>query len=136
MHRSHRVAGALVGSAVGDALGAPFAGGPPGQFSARFPVPARGSRTEMCGGEALGRAPGEFTAPTQLALLVASSLLERDGLDEADLVDRLSAWSGPSAMPTTSAAIWFSRAGAETSMAAARRISALTQGEPAAGEGS
>ena len=93
MHRSHRVAGALVGSAVGDALGAPFAGGPPGQFTARFPVPARGSRTEMCGGGSLGWAPGEFTDHTQLALLVASSLLERDGLDEADLVDRLRTWA-------------------------------------------
>ena len=30
MHRSHRVAGALVGSAVGDALGALFEFGPAG----------------------------------------------------------------------------------------------------------
>src|SRR6476660_1639020 len=85
MHRSHRVAGALVGSAVGDALGAPFEFGPPGQFSARFPVPARGSKTEMCGGGSLGWEPGEFTDDTQMALLVASSLIERNGLDEADL---------------------------------------------------
>lgn len=92
MHRSHRVAGALVGSAVGDALGAPFEFGPPGQFSARFPVPARGSRTEMCGGGSLGWEPGEFTDDTQLALLVASSLIERDGLDEADLFDRFRTW--------------------------------------------
>jgi ADP-ribosyl-[dinitrogen reductase] hydrolase len=35
MHRSHRVAGALVGSAVGDALGAPFEFGAAGEFSAR-----------------------------------------------------------------------------------------------------
>src|SRR5688572_3506397 len=139
MHRSHRVAGALVGSAVGDALGAPFAGGPPGQFTARFPVPARGSRTEMCGGGFRGWAPGEFTDRTQLALLVASSLLERDGLDEADLVDRLRAWQAAgdgSLLPTTSAAIWFSRFGTEATMDAARRISALTHGDPAAGEDS
>ena len=38
MHRSHRVAGALVGSAVGDALGAPFEFGQPGQFSAPLPA--------------------------------------------------------------------------------------------------
>src|SRR5688572_973124 len=122
MHRSHRVAGALVGSAVGDALGAPFAGGPPGPFTVRFPVPARGSRTEMCGGGSLGRAPGEFTDRTQLALLVASSLLERDGLDEADLVDRLRtsrAADHGSLLPNTSAAIWFSRYGRGTSMDAA-----------------
>ena len=45
MHRSHRVAGALVGSAVGDALGAPFEFGPAGAFSARFPTDARGAAT-------------------------------------------------------------------------------------------
>ena len=94
MHRSHRVAGALVGSAVGDALGAPFEFGPAGQFSARFPVPARGSKTEMCGGGSLGWEPGEFTDDTQMALLVASSLLERGGLDEADLFDRFRALGG------------------------------------------
>ena len=77
MHRSHRVAGALVGSAVGDALGAPFEFGPPGRFSARFPSPARGAHTEMCGGGSLGWEPGEFTDDTQMALLVATSLVER-----------------------------------------------------------
>jgi hypothetical protein len=57
MHRSHRVAGALVGAAVGDALAAPFADLPRGEFSRRFPDPARGVRTEMCGAD-----PGRFTA--------------------------------------------------------------------------
>src|SRR5919206_4421230 len=93
MHRSHRVAGALVGSAVGDALGAPFEFGPPGAFSARFPTPARGARTEMCGGGVCDREPGEFTDDTQMALLVATSLVERDGLDEADLFARFLRWA-------------------------------------------
>ncbi|MGY1719067.1 ADP-ribosylglycohydrolase family protein [Blastococcus sp. SYSU DS0552] len=168
MHRSHRVAGALVGSAVG----APFEFGPPGHFSARFPVPARGSKTEMCGGGSLGWEPGEFTDDTQMALLVATSLVERGGVDETDLFDRFRAWAeaGPpdignqtravlgsgrpwdvaatqhfarsghaagngSLMRTTSAAIRFSRDGRETTMDAARRISALTHGDPSAGEG-
>ena len=172
MHRSHRVTGALVGSAVGDALGAPFEFGPPGQFSDRFPVPARGSKTEMCGGGSLGWEPGEFTDGTQMALLLASSLIERDGLDEADLFDRFRTWldadppdvgnqtravlgsgrpwdvaaaehfartgraaGNGSLMRTTPAAIWFSRFGTEASTDAARRISALTHGDPAAGEG-
>ncbi|MBB3086671.1 ADP-ribosylglycohydrolase family protein [Geodermatophilus sabuli] len=172
MHRSHRVAGALVGSAVGDALGAPFEFGPPGQFSARFPVPARGAHTEMCGGGALGWEPGEFTDDTQMALLVATSLLERGGLDEADLFARFRAWLGGnppnvgnqtravlgsgrpwdvaaaehfarsghaagngSLMRTTPAAIRFAREGREATMDAARRISALTHGDPSAGEG-
>ncbi|MGY1632244.1 ADP-ribosylglycohydrolase family protein [Geodermatophilus sp. SYSU D01186] len=172
MHRSHRVAGALVGSAVGDALGAPFEFGPPGQFTARFPEPARGTHTEMCGGGALGWEPGEFTDDTQMALLVATSLVERGGLDEADLFGRFRAWLGGdppdvgnqtravlgsgrpwdvaaaehfarsghaagngSLMRTTPAAIRFAREGREATMDAARRISALTHGDPSAGEG-
>ncbi|TQK98667.1 ADP-ribosylglycohydrolase [Streptomyces puniciscabiei] len=43
-----RAAGAVLGSAVGDALGAPFEFGPEGAFSARFPRPGHGG--EMCGG--------------------------------------------------------------------------------------
>src|SRR3954470_1225303 len=97
MHRSHRAAGALVGSAVGDALGAPFEFGPPGRFSARFPTPARGAQTEMSGGGSCGWAPGEFTDDTQMALLLATSLVERGGLDEADVFDRFRTWlaAGP-----------------------------------------
>src|SRR5215210_4274219 len=171
-HRSHRVAGALVGSAVGDALGAPFEFGPPGQFSARFPAPARGTSTEMCGGGSLDWEPGEFTDDTQMALLVAASLVERGGLDEAELFNRFRIWaradppdignqtravlgsgrpwdvaaaehfarSGHAAgngslMRTTPAAIWFARSGTAATMDAARRISALTHGDPSAGEG-
>src|SRR5438105_4020531 len=93
MHRSHRVAGALVGSAVGDALGAPFEFGPPRQFSARFPTAARGVQTEMCGGGSLGWARGQFTDDTQMALIVAQSLAERGGLDEADVFARFRAWA-------------------------------------------
>jgi ADP-ribosyl-[dinitrogen reductase] hydrolase len=93
MPRSHRVAGALIGSAVGDALGAPFEFGPPGQFTARFPAEARGVATEMCGGGPQGREPGEFTDDTQLALLLGTSLVERGGLDEADVFDRFRTWA-------------------------------------------
>ena len=58
-----------------------------------LPPPARGSNTEMCGGGSLGWEPGEFTDDTQMALLVASSLVERGGLDEADLFDRFRTWA-------------------------------------------
>src|SRR3954451_24377000 len=97
MLRSHRVAGALVGSAVGDALGAPFEFGPPGQLSKRFPSPARGAKTEMCGGGSFGWEPGEFTDDTQMALLEAGSLIECDGIDEADVFARFGDWlkAGP-----------------------------------------
>lgn len=70
--RERRVAGALIGSVVGDALGAPFEFGPAGAFSKRFPAPARGVATEMCGGGPWE--PGEWTDDTQMALLVAESL--------------------------------------------------------------
>lgn len=172
MPRSHRVAGAVIGSAVGDALGAPFEFGPAGTYGRRFPIDARGVRTEMCGGGSLGWAAGEFTDDTQMALLLASSLVECRGLDEADVFDRFRNWvaAGPpdvgsqtrsvltsgrpfdvaaaehfartghaagngSLMRTTPAAVWFAPAGREATMEAARRISALTHGDPAAGEG-
>src|SRR4051794_7807948 len=170
MHRSHRVTGALVGSAVGDALGAPFEFGPPGRFSARFPSPARGAHTEMCGGGP--RQPGGFTDDTQMALLVASSLVDHGGLGKAGLFDGFRVWAeadpkdvgiqtravlgsgqpwdvaatehfrrtgraagNGSLMRTTPAAIRFSRDGRGATMDAARRISALTHGDPSTGEG-
>ncbi len=92
-----RVEGALVGSAVGDALGAPFEFGSPGAFSARFPNKTHGSMKEMCGGGPLGWEPGEFTDDTQMALLVGASLVENSGLDQADVFARFVAWvkAGP-----------------------------------------
>jgi ADP-ribosyl-[dinitrogen reductase] hydrolase len=125
MHRSHRVAGALVGSAVGDALGAPFVGSPPGEFSRRFPAPARGARTEMC-----GSCPGEFTEITQTALLVAEPLVDQGGLVEADLADRLPSDAGWQ----TPAAIWFSRFGTAAFSNPGLRIAALAGGDSTAGE--
>lgn len=172
MPRAHRVAGALIGSAVGDALGAPFEFGPPGQFSVCFPTPARGVRTEMCGGGPVHWEPGQFTDDTQMALLLATSLLERGGLDEADVFARFQQWlaadppdvgsqtravvgsgrpwqvaaaehfaryghaaGNGSLMRMTPAAIRFAREGRTATMDAARRQSALTHGDPAAGEG-
>ncbi|WP_436771307.1 ADP-ribosylglycohydrolase family protein [Yinghuangia sp. YIM S09857] len=87
--RLRRAQGAVVGSAVGDALGAPFEFGPPGAFSARFPHPGAGD--EMCGGG--GWDPGEATDETQMAVLVAESLLERGGLDLPDIYDRFRRWA-------------------------------------------
>ncbi|MFJ2896957.1 ADP-ribosylglycohydrolase family protein [Streptomyces sp. NPDC087218] len=85
--RLDRVAGAVVGSAVGDALGAPFEFGPAGVYTARFPD---GVGT-MCGGG--GWDPGEATDDTQMAVLVAESLLERGGLDLPDVFDRFRRWA-------------------------------------------
>jgi ADP-ribosyl-[dinitrogen reductase] hydrolase len=162
--------GALVGSIVGDALGAPFEFRPAGTYSRRFPEPVLRGHGEMVGGG--GWQPGEWTDDTQMSLLVAESLLARRGLDEADLYERFQAWlaGGPkdvgiqtravlssplgwqesapayasagnraagngALMRTTPVAIAFADAGREATMDAARRVSLLTHGDPAAGEG-
>ncbi|MGY1582709.1 ADP-ribosylglycohydrolase family protein [Streptomyces sp. MN13] len=84
-----RAVGAVVGSAVGDALGAPFEFGPEGAFTARFPQPGAGG--EMCGGG--GWDPGEATDDTQMAVLVGESLLECGGLDLPDVFRRFQRWA-------------------------------------------
>ena len=66
-----RAMGALLGSAVGDALGAPFEFGPAGQYSAQFPQPVLGGAGEMIGGGSFGWAPAEFTDDTQMTLALA-----------------------------------------------------------------
>lgn len=161
-----RIAGAVVGSAVGDALGAPFEFGPPGALTARFPT----TGDEMCGGG--GWDPGEATDDTQMAVLVGESLLERGGLDPADVFARFQRWAAAdpkdiglqtedvltnglpwdraaaehfrinsraagngSLMRAATSAVWFAPAGRRATMDAARTISALTHGDPAAGEG-
>jgi ADP-ribosyl-[dinitrogen reductase] hydrolase len=83
--------GALVGSAVGDALGAPFEFQPAGRYSARFPQPVRGGRGEMIGGGPW--TAGELTDDTQMALAPAESLLAHGALDATDLWSRWRAWA-------------------------------------------
>ncbi|MGW2748675.1 ADP-ribosylglycohydrolase family protein [Streptomyces sp. NPDC001450] len=166
--RIERAVGALLGSAVGDALGAPFEFGPEGAFSARFPHPGHGG--EMCGGG--GWDPGEATDDTQMAVLTAESLLERGGLDLADVFRRFQRWAagGPkdiglqteavlasgapwdtaaalhfrtnqraagngALMRAAPSALRFARHGRAVTVDAARRLSALTHGDPAAWEG-
>ncbi|MZE51515.1 ADP-ribosylglycohydrolase family protein [Streptomyces sp. SID5770] len=82
-----RAVGAVLGSAVSDALGAPFEFGLPGVFRERFPDGAG----ELCGGG--GWDPGEATDDTQMAVLLGESLLERGGLDLPDVFDRFRRWA-------------------------------------------
>jgi ADP-ribosylglycohydrolase len=89
MDREERAIAAVLGSAVGDALGAPFEFGPAEAFSARFPRPVPGG--EMCGGG--GWDPGEATDDTQMAVHVGESLLERGGLDLPDVFARFRRWA-------------------------------------------
>ncbi|KPC61457.1 ADP-ribosylglycohydrolase family protein [Streptomyces chattanoogensis] len=87
MLRDERALGAVLGSAVGDALGAPFASGAPGAYTARFPD---GLGAPHAGG---GWDRGEATDGIQMAVLTARSLLERGGLDLPDLFRRFQHWA-------------------------------------------
>ena len=89
--RADRAAGAVVGWAVGDALGAPFEFRLGGTFSGRFPEPGGLHGNELCGGG--GWKPGEATDDTQMGLLVAESLLECGGLDLPDIFRRFRRWA-------------------------------------------
>ncbi|MET9603556.1 ADP-ribosylglycohydrolase family protein [Streptomyces sp. NPDC006512] len=162
MTRLDRAVGAVLGSAAGDALGAPYEFGPAGQLTARG--------EEMLGGG--GWDPGEATDDTQMAVLVGESLLERGGLELPDVFGRFQRWAAGhpkdiglqtedvltggqpwdlaaalhfqvnaraagngSLMRASTSAVYFAPAGRGATMDAARRIAALTHGDRAAWEG-
>jgi ADP-ribosyl-[dinitrogen reductase] hydrolase len=81
-----RIRGALLGLAVGDALGAPLEATAPGKA-------ARAARRglEMTGGR--GWAPGEWTDDTAMALALAESIAARGLLDADDVAARYIAWA-------------------------------------------
>jgi ADP-ribosyl-[dinitrogen reductase] hydrolase len=89
-----RATGAVLGSAVGDALGAPFEFGPAGAYRRAFPEPVLGGIGEMTGGGVW--APAEFTDDTAMAIVQAESLLAHGGLDEADLFAAFRSWAAGS----------------------------------------
>jgi ADP-ribosyl-[dinitrogen reductase] hydrolase len=85
-----RAVGCIVGSAVGDALGAPFEFGQPGEYSARFPHPVHGGIGEMIGNRTWE--PGQFTDDTEMGVIVAESLLAHCGINPYDQLTRFRAW--------------------------------------------
>ena len=78
-----RARGALLGLAVGDALGTTL------EFS---PKDSYQPLTTMVGGGPFGLKAGEWTDDTAMALALGNSLVERGGLDERDLMERFCAW--------------------------------------------
>lgn len=78
-----RYRGSILGLAVGDALGAPVEFKRPGSFE---PV------TDMTSGGAFGLRPGQWTDDTSLALCLAESLVEMNGFDLVDQLDRYVRW--------------------------------------------
>ncbi|MFO1059865.1 MAG: ADP-ribosylglycohydrolase family protein [Dongiaceae bacterium] len=78
-----RAIGALLGLAVGDAVGTTL------EFSERDWQPPL---LDMIGGGPFGLRPGVWTDDTSMALCLADSLLAADGLDRLDLMRRFLGW--------------------------------------------
>ena len=78
-----RAKGALVGLALGDALGTTL------EFARRDTEPPV---TDLVGGGPFGLAAGEWTDDTSMALCLADSLLAAGGLDVRDLAERCCRW--------------------------------------------
>jgi ADP-ribosyl-[dinitrogen reductase] hydrolase len=78
-----RARGALLGLAVGDALGTTL------EFTRRDAGPLH---TEMTGGGPFALEPGQWTDDTAMALALADSLIACQGFDQTDLITRFVAW--------------------------------------------
>ncbi len=78
-----RAIGALLGLAVGDAVGTTL------EFKVRDSYTPL---TDMIGGGPFGLKPGEWTDDTAMALALADSLYTNDALDEVDLITRFVNW--------------------------------------------
>ena len=78
-----RFRGCLLGLAVGDAVGTAVEFKPPGSFT---PL------TDMVGGGQFNLAPGEWTDDTSMALCLAESLIEKQGFDPVDQLERYVRW--------------------------------------------
>jgi ADP-ribosyl-[dinitrogen reductase] hydrolase len=78
-----RYRGALLGLAVGDALGTTVEFKAPGTFK---PV------TDLVGGGPFSLSPGQWTDDTSMALCLAESLIEKRGFDPKDQMDRYCRW--------------------------------------------
>ncbi len=78
-----RIRGALLGLAVGDALGTTLEFQAPGSFA---PI------EDMTGGGPFDLEPGQWTDDTSMALCLAESLVARDGFDPCDQLGRYVRW--------------------------------------------
>lgn len=78
-----RYQGAVLGLAVGDALGTTLEFTQPGSFA---PI------DDMMGGGPFGLKPGEWTDDTSMALCLAESLTEKHGFDPVDQLQRYVRW--------------------------------------------
>lgn len=87
-----RYRGCLLGLAVGDAVGTTVEFSPPGSFK---PL------TDMVGGGPFNLPLGAWTDDTSMALCLAASLIERQGFDAADQMQRYCRWRDYGYMSST-----------------------------------
>lgn len=83
MEKIERYTGAMLGLAVGDAIGSPVEFKPPGSFA---PV------KDMMGGGPFNLEPGQWSDDTSMALCLAASLIEKNGFDPIDQLERYLRW--------------------------------------------
>lgn len=81
--REDRYLGCLLGLAVGDALGTTLEFKPRGSFT---------ELTDMIGGGPFKLKPGQWTDDTSMALCLAHSLLNKNGFDPIDQMNRYCNW--------------------------------------------
>jgi ADP-ribosyl-[dinitrogen reductase] hydrolase len=83
MDKRNRFLGSLIGLAVGDCMGAAVEFCPPGSFE---PV------NDMRGGGPFDLKPGEWSDDTSMALCLADSIIESNGFDADDQMQRYCRW--------------------------------------------
>lgn len=83
MKTIERYKGCLLGLAVGDAMGTTLEFKHPRTFD---PI------NDMVGGGAFHLKPGQWTDDTSMALCLAESLIERNGFDPVDQLERYLRW--------------------------------------------
>jgi ADP-ribosylglycohydrolase len=87
-----RYRGTLLGLAVGDAVGTTLEFKPPGSFA---------QIEDMVGGGPFHLAPGQWTDDTSMALCLAESLIEQQGFDPVDQLQRYVRWYHQGYMSST-----------------------------------
>ena len=83
MEHIERYRGSLLGLATGDAVGTTLEFRPPGTFP---PI------EDMVGGGPFHLAPGQWTDDTSMALCLTESLIEQQGFDPVDQLERYLRW--------------------------------------------
>jgi ADP-ribosyl-[dinitrogen reductase] hydrolase len=84
MNLQSKFRGAMLGLAVGDAVGTTLEFKSPGSFK---------TIDDMVGGGPFHLAIGEWTDDTSMALCLAESLIEKQGFDPIDQLDRYTRWA-------------------------------------------